>query len=154
VRYKLGFYISDDSVLHSPSREDVKSYIALTDWGLYRTHNVSPVRYELGFYISDDSVLHSPSREDVKSYIALTDWGLYRTLNMSPVRYELGFYTPDDGVLHSHRRENLKSYIHFFVRLPPDVISLHINPQNFWYMIEMMHMTAAIFSGIAPCYAM
>jgi hypothetical protein len=28
VRYELGFYIPEDDILHSHSREDLKSYIA------------------------------------------------------------------------------------------------------------------------------
>jgi hypothetical protein len=31
VRYKLGFYIPEDDILHSHCREYLKSYIALTD---------------------------------------------------------------------------------------------------------------------------
>jgi hypothetical protein len=34
VRYELGFYISEDDVLHSHRREKLKSYIALTGWTL------------------------------------------------------------------------------------------------------------------------
>jgi hypothetical protein len=34
VKYDLGFYIPEDDVLHSHSRENLKSYIALTDWAL------------------------------------------------------------------------------------------------------------------------
>jgi hypothetical protein len=30
VKYELGFYIPEDDILHSHSRENVKSYIALT----------------------------------------------------------------------------------------------------------------------------
>jgi hypothetical protein len=32
VRYKLGFYIPEDGILHSHRRENLKSYIALADW--------------------------------------------------------------------------------------------------------------------------
>jgi hypothetical protein len=35
VRYELGSYIQEDGILHSYSREDLKSYIALIDWALY-----------------------------------------------------------------------------------------------------------------------
>jgi hypothetical protein len=76
VRYELGFYIPVDDILHSHSRENLKSYIALTDWTLQRRRNVSPVRYELGFYIPVDDILHSNSRDNLKSYIALTGWTL------------------------------------------------------------------------------
>jgi hypothetical protein len=58
VRYKLGFYIPEDVILHSHLR------------------NVFPVRYELGFYIQIDSIRHSHRRENFKSYIALTGWDL------------------------------------------------------------------------------
>jgi hypothetical protein len=34
VKYELGFYISEDAILHSHRREDLKSYIALTGWTL------------------------------------------------------------------------------------------------------------------------
>jgi hypothetical protein len=32
VKYELGFYIPEDTVLHSDRRENLKSYIALTGW--------------------------------------------------------------------------------------------------------------------------
>jgi hypothetical protein len=68
VKYELDFYILDDSTLHSHHREDLKSYVALTGWGLQWRRNVSPVRYELGFYIPEDGILHSHCRETLKSY--------------------------------------------------------------------------------------
>jgi hypothetical protein len=34
VRYELGFYISEDGILHSHSRENLKYYMALTGWAL------------------------------------------------------------------------------------------------------------------------
>jgi hypothetical protein len=49
VRYELWCYIPEHDILHSDSREDLKSYIALPGWGLWRRGYVSPVRYELGF---------------------------------------------------------------------------------------------------------
>jgi hypothetical protein len=49
--------------------ENLKSYIALTGWTLYRRRNVSPVKYELGFYIPEDDILHSHSRENLRSDI-------------------------------------------------------------------------------------
>jgi hypothetical protein len=61
VKYELGFYISQDAILHSHRRENLKSYIALTRWTLYRRRNVSPVKYELGFYIPEDAILHLSS---------------------------------------------------------------------------------------------
>jgi hypothetical protein len=44
VKYDLGFYIPEDAILHSDCRENLKSYIALTDWTLQRRRNVSPVK--------------------------------------------------------------------------------------------------------------
>jgi hypothetical protein len=76
VRYDLGFYIQEDDILHSHRRENLKSYIALAGWTLYRRRNVSPVKYELGFYIPEDAILHSHRRENLRSYIALTGWAL------------------------------------------------------------------------------
>jgi hypothetical protein len=32
VRYELGFYIPEDSILHNPLLENLKSYVALTGW--------------------------------------------------------------------------------------------------------------------------
>jgi hypothetical protein len=34
VKYELGIYIPEDDILHSHRRENLKSYIALTDWSL------------------------------------------------------------------------------------------------------------------------
>jgi hypothetical protein len=76
VKYKLGFYISEEAILHSHCREKVRSYIALTGWTLYWRRNVSPVKYELDFYIPGDDILHSHCHENVRSYIALTGWTL------------------------------------------------------------------------------
>jgi hypothetical protein len=76
VKYGLGFYITEDDILHSHSRENLKSYIALTGWTLYWRRNVSPVKYELGFYIPEDVILHSHRRENLKSYTELTGWTL------------------------------------------------------------------------------
>jgi hypothetical protein len=53
LRYELGFAILEDAILHSHSRENLKSYIALTGWTLSRRRNVSPLRYEL-----EDAILH------------------------------------------------------------------------------------------------
>jgi hypothetical protein len=74
VRYELAFHISEDGILHSHRRDNLKSYIALTGWSLSRRRNMSPVKYELGFYIPKDAILHSHRRENLKSYIALTGW--------------------------------------------------------------------------------
>jgi hypothetical protein len=70
------FYIPEDGILHSQRRENLKSYIALTGWTLYRIRNVFPLRCELGFYVSEGGILHSHRRENLKSYIALTGWAL------------------------------------------------------------------------------
>jgi hypothetical protein len=34
VRYKQGFYITEDDILHSQRSETLKSYITLTGWTL------------------------------------------------------------------------------------------------------------------------
>jgi hypothetical protein len=36
-RYEMGFYIPEDDILHSHLRENLKFYIALTDWALADT---------------------------------------------------------------------------------------------------------------------
>jgi hypothetical protein len=69
--------IPEDDILHGYRRENLKSYIALIGWTLYRRRNVSPVRYELGSYIPEDDILHSHRRETFKSYI---DEGVIVTL--------------------------------------------------------------------------
>jgi hypothetical protein len=48
--------IPADGILHSHCREDVKSYIKLNGWALYRRSNVSPVKYELDSYIPEDGI--------------------------------------------------------------------------------------------------
>jgi hypothetical protein len=65
VKYELGFYIPEGDILHSHSREYLKSYIALTGWTLWWRHDVSPVKYKLGFYIPEDGILHSHRRENL-----------------------------------------------------------------------------------------
>jgi hypothetical protein len=61
--------IIDEGILHSHRHENLKSYIALTDWALRQRRNVSPVWYELGFYITEDGILHSYDHGNPKSYI-------------------------------------------------------------------------------------
>jgi hypothetical protein len=34
VRYEMSFYVPEDDILSSHSRENLKSYIALTNWAL------------------------------------------------------------------------------------------------------------------------
>jgi hypothetical protein len=41
--------IPEDGIIHCHRRENLRSYITLTDWALQRRRNVSPVGYELGF---------------------------------------------------------------------------------------------------------
>jgi hypothetical protein len=62
----------EDTILHSHSRENFKSYKTFTGWALLRRRNVSPVKYELGYYTPEDAILHSRWHENLKSYIALT----------------------------------------------------------------------------------
>jgi hypothetical protein len=64
VRYEVCFYILEDDILHSYSRENLKSYTVLIGCTLYWKRNVSPVRYELGFYIPEDDILRSHRREN------------------------------------------------------------------------------------------
>jgi hypothetical protein len=64
VKCELGFYMPDDDILQGHSRENLKSYIVLTGWTLWRRGNVSPVKYELGFYMPED-ILYSHSRENL-----------------------------------------------------------------------------------------
>jgi hypothetical protein len=68
----------EDGILHSHRRENIKSYIALTGWTLYRRRNEFSVRYELGFYIPEDDILHSHRSENLKSYILLGTFGSRR----------------------------------------------------------------------------
>jgi hypothetical protein len=60
-------HIPEDAILHSHRRENLKFYIALTGWTVFRWRNVSPVKYELGLYIPDDDILHSHRCENIKS---------------------------------------------------------------------------------------
>jgi hypothetical protein len=68
--------ITEDGILHSHLRENLKYYIALTGWALQRRRNVSPVMYERGIYIPEDGILHSRRREDLKYFTALAGWAL------------------------------------------------------------------------------
>jgi hypothetical protein len=61
--------IPEDGILHSHRRENLKSYIALTDWALLRRRNVSDVGHELGFYIPTDGNLHCYHHENLRPYI-------------------------------------------------------------------------------------
>jgi hypothetical protein len=60
--------IPEDDILHSPRRENLNFYIALTGWTLYWRSNMSPVKYELGFYIPEDGILHSHCRENLNGW--------------------------------------------------------------------------------------
>jgi hypothetical protein len=59
VRYEVGFYISEDGVLHCHHRDNLKSDIDLGELSILWRHIVFPVRYEVGFYISEDGINHS-----------------------------------------------------------------------------------------------
>jgi hypothetical protein len=72
----MGRYNPEDGILHRHRRENLKSYIELTDCTLYRRRNVSTVKYELGLYILEDGIPHSHCHENLKYYIALTGWTL------------------------------------------------------------------------------
>jgi hypothetical protein len=62
VRYEQDFYTPEDGILHSHGLENLKSYMELTGWGLYRRRNLFLVTCELG-------ILHSHRRENLKSNI-------------------------------------------------------------------------------------
>jgi hypothetical protein len=57
LKYELGFYISEDEILHSDRRENLKSYVALTGWTLKRRRNVFSVRYDMSFHIIEGGIL-------------------------------------------------------------------------------------------------
>jgi hypothetical protein len=63
-----GITSQKNSILHSHRRENLKSYITLTYWTLYRRRNVFPVRYELGVFNPEGGSLYSRRRESLKSY--------------------------------------------------------------------------------------
>jgi hypothetical protein len=65
VKYEVGFYIPEDTILHSHRRENFKCYITLTGLTLKPRRNMSPVKYELRFYIAEDAILHSHRRENL-----------------------------------------------------------------------------------------
>jgi hypothetical protein len=70
--------VPEDDILHNHSRENLKSYIKITVWTLYRRRDVSPVRNERGFYIPEDDILHSHRLENFKSYtVSLDDLNLF-----------------------------------------------------------------------------
>jgi hypothetical protein len=60
--------ITEDGILHSHHRDNLKTYLELTGWSLVLRRNVFPVRNELSFYITEDGLLHSHRRENVKPY--------------------------------------------------------------------------------------
>jgi hypothetical protein len=69
VRYKLGFYIPEDGILHGHRRKIRKSYIALTGWALQRKCNMFRMRYELVFYVPEDGILHGHRSENLKKIL-------------------------------------------------------------------------------------
>jgi hypothetical protein len=93
--------IPEDGILHSHSRENFKSYIALTGRDV-----MSPVRYELGIYIPEDEILHSHRRENLKSYKGR------RVRKIDSESYTRALYLPvDEG---SHRAAALISPLSIF----------------------------------------
>jgi hypothetical protein len=63
-----------EGILHSHGRENLKSYITLTDLALYwRSYVYCEVRN--GFYIPEDGI-HSYVLENLKFYTILTGWTL------------------------------------------------------------------------------
>jgi hypothetical protein len=61
--------IPEDGILHSHRSEELKSYMALTDWDLKRRRNVSSVKYELFFCILEDDIIHCYCHENLRSYV-------------------------------------------------------------------------------------
>jgi hypothetical protein len=49
----------ENSFLYSHRRENLRSYMELIGWVLYRRSYVFPVRYEHGFHIPEDGIIHS-----------------------------------------------------------------------------------------------
>jgi hypothetical protein len=74
--YKRQRNIQEDGILHSHRRQYLKFNIELTDCGLYRRCNVSPVKYELGFYIPEHGILHSHRRANLKFNTEVTGCAL------------------------------------------------------------------------------
>jgi hypothetical protein len=72
VKYELGFYLPEDTILHGHHRENLKSYIALTGSARQRRRNVFPVKYELGFISQKTAFFTVTAVKNFKSYIALT----------------------------------------------------------------------------------
>jgi hypothetical protein len=60
--------IPEDDILHNQSRENLKCYLALTDWTMEQGCNMSTFRYEMGFYIPENDILHNHGRKNLKSY--------------------------------------------------------------------------------------
>jgi hypothetical protein len=60
--------IQEDGIFHSHRRGNLKSYIALEGWTLWRRRDVFPARYELDSYIQEDGILHSHRRKNLKFY--------------------------------------------------------------------------------------
>jgi hypothetical protein len=89
--------IPADFFLHSHCSGNLKSYIALSGWTLFRRRNVFPMRYELSFYIQ--FYIHSHRRFNLISYISLIGWPMYHRRNVFSVIYVLSFYIPEDCVL-------------------------------------------------------
>jgi hypothetical protein len=65
-------HITEDGILYSHRRQNLRSYKAFIGCILQRRNIVPPVRYDWVYYISKDGILHSHRRENLKSYIALT----------------------------------------------------------------------------------
>jgi hypothetical protein len=114
VKYDLGFYSPEDTTFHSHRRENLRSYIALTGWALWRRRNVFPVRYELSFYIRFEVFTAVTMKNGV--FWDVTPCGFVRTdvseeLSVSFIRVtrirELGTTL----AVTSHHSENLKFYM-------------------------------------------
>jgi hypothetical protein len=69
-------HIPEEDILRSDGHENLKSYITLTCWALYRRGNGFSLKYALDFYVPEEDILHSHSRDNLKPCIALTGWAL------------------------------------------------------------------------------
>jgi hypothetical protein len=68
--------ISEDGILYSHRRENLKSYIALTGLDSVAEKWYVSCEVRTGFYIPEDDILHSHRSENLKSYTALNVWAL------------------------------------------------------------------------------